>query len=178
MSQLTPKQRQFIEEYLIDKNGSAAVIRAGFTQKPSSAKTIAARLLTKENVKTALAQALQEQQANTKITAERILEEIGRVALSDLSQAYNDDGTMKKVQDMPKDFVRALASVEVDEIWSGGSSERRQLGNTTKLKVLDKVRALELYAKHFKLLTDVMQLNLVDNIAERLKAARLKRANG
>ncbi len=41
--ELTPKQRRFADEYLIDCNGSQAAIRAGYSEK--SSRTAAYRLL-------------------------------------------------------------------------------------------------------------------------------------
>ena len=49
---LTPKQQRFVEEYLVDSNGAAAAVRAGYS--PKSAKVIACKLLTKAHVRTAL----------------------------------------------------------------------------------------------------------------------------
>ena len=46
---LTAKQKQFCEEYLIDLNATQAAIRAGYSQK--TARTIAANLLAKMNIK-------------------------------------------------------------------------------------------------------------------------------
>ena len=45
---LSPKERAFVREYLVDQNGTKAAIRAGYA--PLSAKVAASRLLTKDNV--------------------------------------------------------------------------------------------------------------------------------
>ena len=47
-SALTPKQRRWIDEYLIDFNGAAAAVRAGYS--PKSARAIAHENLTKPNI--------------------------------------------------------------------------------------------------------------------------------
>ena len=44
-TKLTPKQERFVQEYLLDLNGSAAAVRAGYSEK--SAKQIAGENLTK-----------------------------------------------------------------------------------------------------------------------------------
>lgn len=49
MSELDEKQKRFVEEYVIDLNGAAAAVRAGYSK--DSAKEQASRLLTKDNVK-------------------------------------------------------------------------------------------------------------------------------
>lgn len=44
---MTSKQARFIEEYLVDANGAAAAVRAGYAA--GSAKVAASRMLTKDN---------------------------------------------------------------------------------------------------------------------------------
>jgi phage terminase small subunit len=43
---LTAKQTRFIDEFLVDSNGAAAAVRAGYA--PGSAKVAASRMLTKD----------------------------------------------------------------------------------------------------------------------------------
>ena len=70
-SGLTPKQKTFCEEYLIDLNGSQAAIRAGYSE--SSAKEIASENLTKPNIQEALKYQIDKRSKRTEITADRIL---------------------------------------------------------------------------------------------------------
>ena len=49
---LTPKQQRFVEEYLIDLNGTQAAIRAGYAV--SGAAVEASRLLTNANISEAI----------------------------------------------------------------------------------------------------------------------------
>ena len=49
---LTAKQTRFISEYLVDGNGSAAAVRAGYSQK--TARAIATENLTKPAIQNAL----------------------------------------------------------------------------------------------------------------------------
>ena len=52
LSALTPKQRRWIDEYLIDFNGAAAAVRAGYS--PKSARAIAHENLTKPDIQAVL----------------------------------------------------------------------------------------------------------------------------
>ena len=73
---LTPKQLRFVEEYSLDHNGAAAAVRAGFAA--NSARVTASRLLTKANVKAAVA-ALEAEAAKTlRVTREGVLAALGR----------------------------------------------------------------------------------------------------
>ena len=66
---LTPRQRRFIEEYMVDLNGTQAAIRAGYA--PGGARQHASRLLAQAPVQAALAQAMSERRKRTELTADR-----------------------------------------------------------------------------------------------------------
>jgi len=77
-SELSPKEELFVAEYLIDKNGSAAAVRTGYSKR-SAAKT-AFDLLRKPLVKRAIEKALKAQMTRTLITADQVLKDIERIA--------------------------------------------------------------------------------------------------
>lgn len=49
---LTPKQREFVRQYMVDLNGAAAAVRAGYAER--SARQQAHRLLTNADVRAAI----------------------------------------------------------------------------------------------------------------------------
>jgi phage terminase small subunit len=67
----TPKQARFIQEYLVDGNGSAAAVRAGYS--PHSAKAIACELLTKPDLQAAVREKQAELSASLEITREGVI---------------------------------------------------------------------------------------------------------
>lgn len=77
---LNPRQRLFVEEYLIDLSGKEAAIRAGYT--PAAAAVRAAKLLRRPAVRQAVAVAMAARAARTAITPERVIEEYGRIAFA------------------------------------------------------------------------------------------------
>ena len=68
---LTPRQRRFIEEYMVDLNGTQAAIRAGYA--PGGARQHASRLLAQAPVQAALAQAMSERRKRTELTADEVI---------------------------------------------------------------------------------------------------------
>jgi hypothetical protein len=68
---LTPKQQRFVQEYLVDFNGAAAAIRAGYSKK--TAKEIASENLTKPNVLNAVVQATREATKKTRLDVHYVL---------------------------------------------------------------------------------------------------------
>lgn len=137
---LTPKQRQFVEEYLVDLNGTQAAIRAGYS--PESAGAEASRLLTNVNIKHYLAIRKKERMDALGITQERILKELSRIAFFDLRKAvkWNAGGVGLMDSDEIDDDT-ALAIQEVTET-------QTKYGSSISIKAHSKMEALKLLARH------------------------------
>lgn len=71
---LNPKQAAFVKEYLVDRNGKQAAIRAGYSEK--TAKEQAARLLTIVNVKDAVKAGEAKHQERCDVTIDSITAEL------------------------------------------------------------------------------------------------------
>lgn len=74
---LTPRQRRFVDEYLIDLNGTQAAIRAGYSQK--TARQIGQKLLTKVDIQQAISAAQAAQQERTELTADEVIRDLREV---------------------------------------------------------------------------------------------------
>lgn len=153
---LNPKQKQFILEYLIDHNATQAAIRAGYSKH--TAKEQGYRLLTNIHVQPAIEEAIKRQEVRTEITADRILKEIFRIASVDLRQAFDENGELKNIHDIPEDVARAISGIDVDELWEGSGRDRTQIGVTKKIRFNDKTRALELLGKYLKLFIEQKEI--------------------
>jgi phage terminase small subunit len=68
---LTPRQKRFVSEYIIDLNATQAALRAGYSQK--AARQQGQRLLTYAAVAQAIAESQEKRAKATEITAERVL---------------------------------------------------------------------------------------------------------
>lgn len=75
---LTTREAAFVDEYLVDGIGAKAAIRAGYSEK--AARQQASLLLTKPNIKAAIARGLKEQQKRTLVTADENLKRLDRLA--------------------------------------------------------------------------------------------------
>ena len=144
---LTTKQKFFIAEYQKDWNATQAAIRAGFSAK--TAKEKGYELIHKNSlVKGTLDQAISDNLLKIGVHVERVLTELARVGFSDLRKLYNEDGSLKLPPEWDDDEAAAVAGLEVLEEFAGRGEDRTLIGHTKKLKLFDKVRALELLAKH------------------------------
>lgn len=148
---LTQKEARFCEEYIVDLNGTQAYMRAFGTKNARSAAVQAARLLVRPNIVARVRALREEQAARTKRTADDVLEELWRVARLDIGGAFDEAGAVKRLADMPEDVRRAIAGIEVAELFGGVGDERSAIGLLKKIRLLDKIRALDLLGQHYGL---------------------------
>ena len=159
MVKLTPRQQRFVDEYLIDLNGTQAAIRAGYSQK--TANQIAAEYLAKPNIAHTVAVAMAARSARTGVTQDRVVRELARIAFVDPTKVVDFCTGMIK-PNLTEDDRAALAGVKVKD---GDSGTEREV------KLADKLKALELLGKHLNLFTDAVQLTvdvprIIDDIGE------------
>jgi phage terminase small subunit len=154
---LTPLQERFCQEYVVDVNGTQAAIRAGYSDNVKAASVQAARLLVNARVVSKIQTLMKARSRRTELTADRILREIMKIAFSDLSQAFDDEGNLLKIKDMPRSIRCAIAGIDTEEMFEGYGDERTWTGYSKKLKLWDKNKALELLGKHLKLFTDKVE---------------------
>ena len=144
---LTAKQKAFVAEYLIDLNATAAATRAGYAEK--TAYSQGQRLLKNVEIQTAIQEALQAREKRTLITQDRVLAELGKIGFSDLKDfvEFGSGGvTLKEGAD-----VDGAVLAEINETAT-------PLGSSKKIKLHDKMKALELIARHLGMLNDKLAI--------------------
>lgn len=147
-NELTPKQQRFVQEYLIDLNASAAAERAGFSAH--MAKSIGWELLRKPHVAAAIEKEIAAREKRTRVTADRVLEQIARIAFFDPRKMFASDGSLRPIDTLGDDEAAAIASFEATETAAGVV--------VRKVRLADKLRALELIGRHLGLLQDKLTL--------------------
>jgi phage terminase small subunit len=140
MSKLNARQQRFVDEYLVDLNATRAAIRAGYSAK--TALQQGPRLLVNVGVQEAIAKAMSKRSKKVEITQERVLLEFARVAFGDIRKvmSWGEEGVTLKSSDELSDDDAAIVS-EVSET----ATEK---GRNLKLKTHDKMKALEMVARH------------------------------
>jgi phage terminase small subunit len=153
---LTPRQAAFVREYVVDRHGTNAAIRAGYAK--GSAEVAASRLLKVAKVKAAIeakvAKLEQRLEEDAAVRAVDVLRELLRIGMSDPGQAFDENGALLPLHKMPLDIRRAISSVEVDQQTVDGVS----VGTVAKVKFWPKDRGLEMLSKHLGLLRDRVEL--------------------
>jgi Terminase small subunit len=112
-------------------------------------------LLRKEHVRAAVKEKVQGKLTHLDCTADRILLELSRLAFLDTRKLFNDDGTLKPIHTLDDDTAAAIAGLDHDELFQYfGKGQRKNIGTTTKVKLVQKTQALELLGKYRKLFSD------------------------
>lgn len=86
---LTPKQKQFVAEYLVDLNATAAARRAGYSAK--TADRIGPELLGKTCVSQAIQEAILERQKRTEVTQDYVIKKLKEIAEKEASDTQESD---------------------------------------------------------------------------------------
>lgn len=158
---LNKEQQLFVREYLKDLNAKQACIRA-YGQKPDSAKTKGSRLLSNPIVAEEIAKEFAKRTEKVEIDVEMVLKGLKDFAMANPKDAYNEDGSLKSIHDMPESLQKSIASLEVDEIWEiqreGRQKTKVQIGETKRIKFWDKAKGLELLGKYLAMFVERQRL--------------------
>ena len=146
--ELTPKQSLFVLEYLKDLNGTQAAIRAGYSEK--TADRIAAELLGKTWVAQEVQKAMDKRGERTKITADRVLHEIERLAMFDPKDLTRLTGP-EDIESLPEEVRRAIVGWKWDK-------------NGNFMVDLAKEKALEMLGRHHGLFVDKTEITGADGV--------------
>lgn len=166
---LTAKQQRFVEEYLIDLNGTQAAMRAGYAA--GSADVTASNLLGNHKIQAELDKLKSKRSEETQIDAAWVLRRLAAEAEADIADLYGEDGQLLPVKEWPKIWRQGLvAGIDVEEIHVEGV----KMGEVKKIRVSDRVKRLELIGKHVRVnaFQEVIQHKGLEGLADRLDRAR------
>ncbi len=147
---LTDMQQAFIANYLITLSAKKAAIAAGY--KPDNADVLGYQLLQHPSVSKQLRQAMARRAKRLEVTAENVLREIARIAFSDIRAVMEFRGesvTFKDSDTLHSDAAAAIQSISSDTKTSGGGQDKEPMTTVSlKIKMHDKMRALDLAGRH------------------------------
>lgn len=165
---LTPKQRRFVEEYRVDLNGRQAAIRAGY--KPNAAQEQASVLLATPKIAKVVAGVTQKQLDKVGLTAQKTLDAIRKPIDADVRKLFDEKGNLRPIVDLGDDEAALIGGFEV--IVKNAQAGDGHTDIVHKVKLVDRGRYVEMAAKHFKLLTDVMEHKGAVDLVDRIRKAR------
>ena len=151
---LTAQQWQFVQEYLLDLNASAAYRRAGYKCNPKAAEASASRLLSNAKVSKAIQVEKAQRALRMQINQEKVLEEIVLLAHSSVEHYQIDDsGHVQLVPGAPSNAMRAVSGIKRKVLHTehGVSFE-------TELRLWNKPASVRMAGEHLDLFGQAPQL--------------------
>ena len=147
---LTPKQKLFADEYLIDLNATRAY-KAAYksVKKDETARTNGSRMLTNANVSKYIKERMNERSKRTEITQDNVLKELATIAfakVTDFVTIENGVVIVKDTKDIPKDLLPAIASIKEGK-------------NGIEVSFYNKDKSLELLGRHLGMFNDKIEVS-------------------
>jgi phage terminase small subunit len=108
-------------------------------------------VLARPHVQMAIQNAMHQRQEALRFDSEKILEEICAIAFVDPGEMLNNDGSLKQLSEIPPHARKAINAIVQEESWKGKRKE---------VRLLDKLKALELLGRHLKLFKDELKVTV------------------
>lgn len=171
---MTDAQKRFCDEYLIDLNATRAYkVAYPKCKKDETANAASSRMLRNVKVQEYISEKQKEIEKRTEVTQDMVIKELAKIAFLDIRKLYAENGQLKNVTDIDSDTAGAISSLETLEEYEGYGDDREKIGDTQKVRLLDKTKALELLGKHLGMFNDInvnmknaVQVELVDDVSE------------
>lgn len=141
MIKLSPRYKRFCDAYIVSLNGQNSAIQAGICK--TNARAWASHALKREDVKAYLAESVVAVKDDLKVTAERVLGELARLAFHDVGSYYkvvNGKEVLKSLDELTPDQRAAISEYCPKE---------------KKIKLYSKDPSLDKLGKHLKLFTEL-----------------------
>jgi phage terminase small subunit len=176
---LKPLHRLFAFEVLGGASAAEAYRAIYPKASPATAETNGPRLLRTAQVAAFVeerrAKVLEKAELGCEVKLERILLELHRILDIDPLAIWDDQLTLKRLEDIPQDLRRAIASMKVTEMFDGQGDERELVGYLREVKFHPKTEASNQLLRVLGAYKDKLEVEVVghaDLVAEAVKRAR------
>lgn len=146
----TAKVERFCIEVVRPGNSLSDAYRIAFQPKHYTKKSInevASRLRKSVKVDSRIAELMAPVVASAQDEKAHWLEKVRRCAMFDVRRMFDTHGNPIEIPELPDDVAVAVAGYEFTEEYTGKGESRTAVGYTRKFKLVDRLRALELYGK-------------------------------
>jgi len=159
---LTPREAKWVAEYVATSSVKNASEAAGYSSSTN--------LLSRPRVANAVGKRMEKIMARKEITAERVVEELGKLAFANIDDFVDENYAVMEKPKRRK--MAAVKSVKTTTTKRDGDDEGKI--EKVELQLYDKLGALNALGRHFGLFKDRIELS--GDLAERLDRAS-KRLN-
>lgn len=154
--ELTLMQEAFILHYIgeAEFNATKAAIMAGYA--PKAANRAGFSLLSKEHIKRRIKKEREARAKRLRLTADSVLAKIASVGHYDPRKMFDENGAMLPIKSLDEDEACAIHGFEVTEI---RNSDGNVIGVSKKVRLADRLPALDKIARHLGLLKDRVEVS-------------------
>lgn len=140
------RQRRFVENYLLDPNGTQAAIRAGYSER--TARVQATKLLTIPAIRRELLSREKRREEVVGIDAAWLLNRLALMAAVEISDLFDSAGNLLPPSSFPSGAQALVSSIDVfEQIDKDGNIT----GRTRRVRFESRTKVLELIGKHFQI---------------------------
>jgi phage terminase small subunit len=129
-------QEKFCREWILTRNGAKSAIKAGYSSKTAAEQ--ASRMLTLPNIKERIAELDKNILESVNVSAIMIANELKKVAFASLSDTRKGWMQLVDFEKLPEEVKCAISEI---------SYEEREGGTWVKIKMHDKLKALDSLSK-------------------------------
>ena len=171
---LTPRKRRMVQAYVQHGTYTAAARASGM-----AASTVKRMVEEDREVRRAIGQLVDQAAAVTGITLERVLQEFGRLAFSDIGEvvdllraaAEDSDVALEHLASLPAEVTAAISEVQITRKLEGTKDGGEFVGGTMKVKFHDKKSALTDLGRMLSVFNDKLTIEDNTGFGDRLKRA-------
>jgi phage terminase small subunit len=153
--ELTYKQKDFCDEFIICLNGTQSYIKAYKCKNAKVAKTEASKLMSKPNIASYIAEKRRILEEKTGITQEYVLK-----GLKEVAERCLESVPVMKFNYEDKRMEHVTETIDGKEV------------GVYEFNGRDANRAFELLGKHLGMFKEKLEISGVDNLADRIKKSR------
>ena len=144
---MTEQVKRFLDRYFETLKGKDSAIYAGFSEK--TAVSQASQMLSIDENEKYLTKLREDYSLKHGINKDRVLNEYRKIAFSDIRNILTVDGGLKAINELDDDTAGAIAGIESFDENDNQTGEK--LGTNRKIKMHDKMKALDSLSKHLGL---------------------------
>lgn len=159
----------FVFEYLRSFSVNKAGAVVGMT--PDQSK----EAMFDPGISEAIAEQMLDQQERCRMDSDWLLEQLGEMFRADIADIYTPGtNSLRPVHEWPNIWRRMSTGVKTKEFYEGSGQDRKQVGETVDLKILDRLRVLDMIGKHTDVRAFVERVEIASDsmLTDRLNQAR------
>ena len=171
---MTPRKRRMIVAYVEQGTYAAAAKASGM-----AAATVKKLIEADPSVRKAIGEMVDRAAAITGITLERVLEEYGRLAFSDIGELVDllraagedSDVALERLADLPADVTAAISHIKITRKLESTKDGQEFVGGSMDIKLHDKKSSLTDLARMLSAFNDKITIEDNSGFGDRLRRA-------